>query len=273
MSLYDDEPAPSRLSAGQVGILVAVPVCLVACGVLFLLIGGDSEGQKIAAKAPAVEARPVMTSRREAATERPRTRGERQGETEEAAAAVSVPAVPPPVQPKQIAAPTIPQSRVESDPKSPLANHRWWKKQPTSTQLDRISDLICSHGEGYVFIDAQGNSVWVQAVTKGRSAPPFDEIHVQSMNANVHKTIGRPRVFVRINPSGKLRHTKEEAVLLLQDALNQPDSDKALLGDERTPIEQLFDGIRTPDESDSIRRAKELQEQQKKSSLKPAYVK
>jgi hypothetical protein len=56
-------------------------------------------------------------------------------------------------------------------PPEMLLNHKWWKKKPTTEELDRLLHLIAdAPGDHTIFIDDQGNFGSVSSATESRPA-------------------------------------------------------------------------------------------------------
>jgi len=107
-----------------------------------------------------------------------------------------------------------------------LADHSWWNKKPRQTDADHIIDLITSHGNGFVFIDKNANAAWAAPEELGYRIMPSPN-HIEylcvfalaSHSAEATK-LAKPRIVIFLLPGRSLRYSRDEAHLLLQDALN-----------------------------------------------------
>ena len=123
------------------------------------------------------------------------------------------------------------QQATASREEAAVLNHPWWQGQLTPSKLEKILDAVTGHGEGVVFIDKTGAAVWLS-----ETALPIDSnwpdllIHGRGENHAQAKGLKTPRILVRNRPPPlllKMRYTRTEALQVLYDTLNRPDSEQS----------------------------------------------
>jgi hypothetical protein len=130
---------------------------------------------------------------------------------------------------------------------SALLDHPWWKKNITRQKLDKILNLMTTHGEGVVFFDFKGNAVWISGLSF-HNAQRTGELklfyfHVEASGIPDLAVLDLHRKFVPITAGVGNRYTQENAIAMLQDFLNLLDYDelkKLVKGSSKQALDELM---------------------------------
>jgi hypothetical protein len=137
--------------------------------------------------------------------------------------------------------------------KEAILRHRWWRVRITGEMVERIVDQITDHGDGFVFFNSRAESGWVGASDLGHSrTPPRSDLACLRLfflaeDKPAVKPLGRPLNVVFLRPTPLLRYPRLQALQVLQDSLNQPDSAELFRRNDAN-LDLILRGLQMPDD-------------------------
>lgn len=152
--------------------------------------------------------------------------------------------------------------------KTAILNHRWWKGIVKDTDVENILATISAHGEGFVFFNPRGQIAWVSAEDAQHHMKRIDRVELSMAYSLGNRlpevnALGSPQKVVVLVSGIGARPSRSEAVFLLQDWLNLPDSQELARRNEKDWDSLL--NMKKPDQrlqqerEEALRKAREKQ--------------